>query len=97
MKYDFNAEPDQTMVREMLKRCLQEGIVGVTFEKTDGTERFMNCTLDPGLMPEEVAMALEAGSSKPKRKPNLDILPVFDVDLEAWRSFRVASVKSVEY
>ena len=84
-------------LREILKQRLEMGVMAVTFEKTDGTERLMNCTLDPALMPEEVAVDLEALPSKPKRKPNLEVLPVFDIDLQEWRSFRVASVKSVEF
>lgn len=66
---------------------LQNGVVTVVFEKTDGTERLMKCTLCDSMIPED---------KKPKnleRKKNESVQPVFDLDENAWRSFRWGSVK----
>lgn len=72
---------------ELLKTQLRNGDVQVTFEKSDGTERIMRCTLSESKIPEQ---------SKPKntgKKSNDQVLPVFDLDKNAWRSFRLNSVK----
>ncbi len=63
--------------------------VTVTFEKKDGTERVMNCTLQVSIVPQ-----VDAEST---RKGNDNVVAVWDLDKDAWRSFRVDSIKSVEY
>jgi hypothetical protein len=78
------------MDRYQLKQSLKNGVVTVTFEKSDGTLREMRCTLQSDFLPPQL---LQEGVST--RVPNLDILAVWDVDNGGWRSFRMDSIKSI--
>ena len=66
---------------------LHEGIATVKFTKTDGTEREMRCTLMENQIPGEKA------PKNSTRKQNSDVLAVFDVEKQGWRSFRWDSIK----
>lgn len=80
---------DKTLLIEMLK----QNVLDITFEKVDGTLRNMKCTLKESMLP---SIPLdEAPATGKVRKINDDVLPVWDTELGAWRSFRVNSVKSV--
>lgn len=67
------------------------GVVVITFEKADGSERTMTATLDYTLVPEDKK------PSGGNRKSNPDVRPVFDVKIEEWRSFRWDRVKTFSY
>ena len=75
------------MPREKMKELLRENVCEVQFLKADKTLRTMRCTL----MPESLPPLKTDGK---QRAENLDIIPVWDVEAEGWRSFRVDSVKS---
>jgi hypothetical protein len=70
---------------EYLKSLLQEGVVSVLFKKKDGTERRMTCTLSSQFLPHKEE------TLKP-RHSNPDVLAVWDMEKEDWRSFRYDSV-----
>lgn len=72
---------------EQIKASMREGVVVVTFLKADGTVREMQCTLADFLLPET------AGSG---RASNADVVVVFDLEVEQWRSFRKDRVINVE-
>lgn len=74
--------------RKWLIDLLEERIVEVTFTKKDGTKRVMNCTLHEDYLPETV------GSDKERSD---EALAVFDVDKDAWRSFRWDSITAVKF
>lgn len=76
--------------REFLVSELRNGNVRVTFTKSDGTDRVMLCTLA-----ESVVVPYEKKTEKVKQ-PNEDILPVWDLDNNAWRSFKISTIKAVE-
>jgi len=77
------------MKRAELIEKLQNGKVVVTFTKKDGTERVMKCTLHDSL----IGIPLTEGGSV--RKPNDDVLAVWDLEKNGWRSFRLDSIKNV--
>ena len=78
--------------KRWLKGHLAFGPVTVTFTKKDGTERVMNCTTNKELVPPvEVKETVE----KKERKVNEDTMPVYDLEVKAWKSFRWDSVKQV--
>jgi hypothetical protein len=79
------------MDRYQLKQSLKNGVVTVTFEKSDGTLREMRCTLQSDFLPPQL---LQEGVYTP-RTPNLDILAVWDIENGGWRSFRMDSIKSI--
>ena len=77
--------------KKWLRDTLHNQEVIVTFKKKDGTIRDMRCTLSEKLIqPYE-----RKENSTPKRQAD-DVLPVFDLDKNEWRSFRLDSVKKVE-
>ena len=76
-------------LRDALKTLVSENHLEVTFVKKDGTERTMLCTTDSSSIPEE---RRPIGESKVKE--NTDILRVYDLENDGWRSFRVDSVMS---
>lgn len=78
--------------REWLLKELHRGPVEVNFTKADGTQRVMNCTLQEGVVvPYE--RKTEGDSTKVKQE---DLLPVWDLDKGAWRSFKLSAVTSVK-
>ena len=72
---------------EILKKKLHENILKITFEKKDGTVRNMLCTLKSEHIPQQ-----DSSNKGTKKKENPDVLAVFDVEKNAWRSFRIDSV-----
>ena len=75
--------------REEVKNLLRENKCRVTFEKVNGEIRKMLCTLDSTLIPKE---EVEAGEKRAKIE-NQDVLPVYDLEVNGWRSFRWNSLK----
>jgi len=63
----------------------------VTFTKSDGTERIMNCTLH-----ESVIVPYEKKSDRTKAESK-ETMSVWDLDNNGWRSFRLDSVKSIHF
>lgn len=75
--------------KKWIKEILSQMTVKLKFVKKDGSIREMNCTRAVYEIPVE---------RKPKgsnRIINNDILPVYDVDLGEWRSFRYDSLKEI--
>lgn len=75
--------------REEVKNLLRENKCSVTFEKVNGDIRKMLCTLDSTLIPKE---EVETGEKRTKLE-NQDVLPVYDLEVNGWRSFRWNSLK----
>lgn len=78
--------------RATIKSMLQNGIVRVNFTKIDGTKRSMLCTL----MEEHLPVKDESKVTKP-RKQNEDVLSVFDLENNGWRSFRYDSIEDIVF
>lgn len=74
-------------IRELLK----ENILEVVFEKADGSERKMFCTLIPEFLPSKGEEIL----TQP-RTPNEEVLTVWDLEHNDWRSFKLSKVISLE-
>ena len=70
----------------------RHNIVNVTFTKVNGEERVMKCTLQPTHIPNAPTQNGELVVEGSSTSNNVS---VWDVDSNGWRSFRVASVKSV--
>lgn len=72
-----------------LIEMLKNGPMSIVFTKVDGTQRLMNCTKNMSLVP---------GDKHPKGdgKPTpANIIKVFDVDINEWRSFKYDSIISI--
>ena len=77
--------------KDWLRTLLHEREVGITFIKKDGSERLMWCTLSESKIPSEF---VPKGSEKTKSD---EVLPVFDIENDGWRSFRWDSIKKIEF
>jgi hypothetical protein len=96
-----------TINRKDMKEFLYDGICEVLFEKKDGTERKMICTLNSEEIPADMTLALQMTkrlflSTLPKNignppdEENKDYINVFDVEKQGWRSFIVEKVKYIK-
>jgi hypothetical protein len=83
-----------SLSRTDLARMLSLGSVTVTFTKVDGTERIMECTIAPHLIPED-NRPIRSGELLTEVPTESDQMRVFDLNVGDWRSFRVSSVKEV--
>ena len=76
--------------REEMVSLLQENVCEVEFTKKNCENRQLTCTLNMNMVEKE-HHPKESGVSRPK---NLDVIAAFDLEKQAWRSFRVDSVNS---
>lgn len=77
--------------KETLRNTLQQTVGTVVFTKNDGSERTMKCTLKSELLP-----VVEIKESTKVKADNPEILSVWDVESQGWRSFRIDSIISVD-
>jgi len=80
------------MTKSELTEMLKNQDITVTFEKKDGTQRIMRCTLRPDALPE---MITESTRTSVVRRESDSTIAVWDIDLGAWRSFRLDSVVEI--
>ena len=79
-----------------LKEILANSVSTVVFTKVDGTEREMKCTLLPEYLPvKPVVEGQQLLTEGLTRAENPSTLAVWDMDNNAWRSFRTDSIKAV--
>lgn len=81
-----------TTEQKSLLEALKKGTVTVTFRKIDtGELRVMPCTLNPAV--------LEANNVKTTinyDSQNMEAFPVWSLDKDAWRAFRIDTVEGWE-
>jgi hypothetical protein len=82
---------DDAEDQDELKDKLKKGIVSVSFIKVDGSTRNMRCTLS-----EDYIVPTDTTKVPTRTKvQNDEVLAVWDVDANGWRSFRWDSIQSV--
>ncbi len=74
--------------KESIRSLLQHNVLKVEFTKTDGSVREMVCTLQ-----ESFVWPYEKKTDKVKPENN-DVIAVWELDKQAWRSFRIDSIIS---
>lgn len=79
--------------KDWLINLLRDSVVTVTFVKKDGTERDMRCTLRKDKLP----IFQESTEEKKTRKKSEEAVAVYDLEKEAWRSFRWDSIKRIQF
>jgi len=79
----------QTVSKTNIMNMLHNGIINIKFTKTDGSERTMKCTLI-----DSIVKPYEKKTDKEKTI-NENILSVWDIEKDAWRSFRLDSVLEI--
>lgn len=77
--------------KEKLKDILKQNTVNVSFTKVNGTERNMLCTLKESILP-----IRDTNETSQKKQENDNVLPVWDLEEKAFRSFRIDSVIKYE-
>ena len=90
---------------EMLNTYLTEGAVTVNFTKQDGKDRTMRCTRDMRLIPFEkqpkpkTVKVTDGDLSytyvELPKEHDPQLFKVWDLDKQAWRSFRYTTIKSM--
>ena len=100
-QYQESDETNQAIIRDWVRRLLQTTEVEVEFVKSDGTLRVMRCTLNPEqfpVVPTNVTTGPVDGivtESRPRKQPDVHSIRVFDLDQQAWRSFRFDRLRRV--
>jgi hypothetical protein len=72
----------------MIREAARAGVINVQFTKKDGSLREMRCSLQEQYLPSLMG--------KVETKDNPDVLAVWDIEVEGWRSFRIDSVLIME-
>lgn len=95
-------EKEFRLFQKWLKGHLSFGPVTITFTKKDGSERVMNCTIKPELIPQELHESntnntVDFPIPKKEKKVNRDVMPVYDIEAKSWRSFRWDSITQVRF
>ena len=80
------------MTREEMLEQLHKRECRVIFKKSSGEERDMICTLQKDSIP--AATQSDPLSQTKVRSISEEVIPVWDVKAQGWRSFRVDSVIS---
>lgn len=71
-----------------LAQALASHVVQVTFVKADGSQRVMHATLQPSLLPVSTTIT----ESAPPKEKDANLFNVWDMEAQAWRSFRMERV-----
>lgn len=77
------------LTKDKIMEFLKANVAEVRFTKSDGTERIMKCTLREDLVVPYVK------KTERVKVANTDVVPVFDVEKNEWRSFKVDTVQSI--
>jgi hypothetical protein len=81
---------------DVLVGVLPKFIIDVDFKKTNGENRHMRCTKNPKFIQARLEAKYPDGvpETTHHKAPNPDVVAVWDVDKDAYRSFRKDSVIS---
>lgn len=82
-------KPKLNFEKSYYNALLHTSVCTVVFEKKDGTERTMNCTLQQDQLPKSSA------TTRTVTVPDTQVR-CFDVDKQEWRSFNIDSVISFD-
>ena len=83
------------MNREEMLVKLRSGVCRVVFTKVNGETRDMRCTLVRDMIPENQLPVTDELTEK-TAQPSTDVIRVFDLLADGWRSFKVDNVTSFE-
>jgi hypothetical protein len=76
------------ITRDEMVDALRAGIATVTFNKVNGDERVMECTLKEDFIPnDQLPKTDDEGVQR-----TIDVIRAYDVRAAGWRSFRVENV-----
>lgn len=104
--YQEADDVNKTIMRDWVRSLLNAQEITVTFTKADGTDRDMKCTLNWDLMPPAphkvqtgpVDGIVTESAKKPRKEPkepDPGVIKVYDLEAQAWRSFRMDRLKKI--
>ena len=82
------------ITKKELKENLKNQIGIIEFTKKDGTLRKLRCSLSSEILPKT---DYDPENYTPKKADNPDTLNVWDIEKEAWRSFRLDSLRDYSF
>jgi hypothetical protein len=82
------------ITKEELKENLKNQIGIIEFTKKDGTLRKLRCSLSSEILPKT---DFDPKNYTPKKTDNPNTLSVWDIEKEAWRSFRLDSLRDYSF
>ena len=82
------------ITKEELKENLKHQIGIIEFIKKDGTLRKLRCSLSSKILP---PTDFDPENYIPKKTDNPNTLSVWDLEKEAWRSFRLDSLRGYSF
>ena len=82
-----------TELKSTLHTLLNKSTLKILFTKKDGTERTMICSLQESLLPKEESTS---DTTKSKRTANENLIHVFDLEKNGWRSIIIDNIKFYE-
>jgi len=105
-QYQEANEANRHIMRDWIRSLLDKQPITVTFIKADGTDRTMRCTLNGTFIPQKPPMVSITGrvdglvteSTRPRKEPKEPdpaVIKVWDLDADAWRSFRMDRLKKI--
>ena len=77
--------------KDEFKKLLKDTVVTVNFKKKDDSLRKMICTLNEDYLPD-----IEEKDIKRSKSDSNDAIAVWDLEKQAWRSFRLDSIVDYE-
>ena len=84
---------ERDIFKKWLRDVLKTQSVTVGFIKADGEFRSMKCTLSEQ---HGAKYVVNENQDRPAKKPNPEVCVVWDVNQNAWRSFRWDRIKKIE-
>ena len=94
-RLDMSSDTPALLIeRDELERKLKNNIMEVTFNKINGDQRVMNCTLSVSVLPP--ATKKEPMTQEKIRKINEEVMSVWDTKANGFRSFRMANITEVK-
>lgn len=105
--YQEADDTNKTIMRDWVKSLLNKQEIIIRFTKADGTDRDMKCTLNWNLIPAQPDKNITAtpvdgivleGAKKPRKEPKEPdpaVIKVYDLEAQAWRSFRMDRLKKI--
>ena len=103
--YQEADDVNKTIMRDWIKSLLNKQEITIRFTKADGTDRDMKCTLNWDLIPPATPKTVSGRvdglftEAKKERKdpkePDPAVIKVYDLEAQAWRSFRMDRLKKI--
>jgi len=105
-QYQEADDVNKTIMRDWVNSLLNKQEITVQFTKADGTDRDMKCTLNWDLIPPQPqktttgpvdGIVLESAKKprKEPKEPDPAVIKVYDLEAQAWRSFRMDRLKKI--